>query len=80
MSENQVDRCLCWEVPFDLIREQVEAGVLCSFEEIQDAYGCGTGCGMCAPYIKKMLHIYQIEGRWKTTFEPGEAEEFEDPW
>jgi len=80
VSDNQVDRCLCWEVPFAFIREQVEAGALSSFEEIQDAFGCGTGCGMCAPYIRKMLYIYETEGRWQTTFQPGEAEEFEDPW
>lgn len=46
-----VDRCICHNVPFaELIRRHQETGD--SFEKLQNETGCGTGCGLCVPYIQ----------------------------
>ena len=46
-----VDRCVCREVMFSrLIELARERGA--GFDELQRLTGCGTGCGMCIPYIR----------------------------
>jgi NAD(P)H-nitrite reductase large subunit len=49
-----VDRCVCREVLFSrLILLARERGA--GFDELQRLTGCGTGCGMCIPYIRVAL-------------------------
>ncbi len=49
-----VDRCICHDVPFeDLLAMVPEVGA--SFEALSARTRCGTGCGMCRPYILVML-------------------------
>lgn len=54
MENARVDRCCCRNVLFcDLQREAREAGV--SVEELAEERGCGSACGLCAPYIRLMI-------------------------
>ena len=49
-----VDRCVCRGMTFADLKELAErtgAGV----DEIANKTGCGTGCSMCMPYIRRML-------------------------
>lgn len=50
-----VDRCICRSVLFsELIQQQRETGA--TLDELKETTGCGTGCGLCVPYIKVALH------------------------
>lgn len=55
-----VDRCVCREVTFArLIALAREPGM--GFDELQRMTGCGTGCGMCIPYIRVALATERSE-------------------
>lgn len=49
-----VDRCVCHCVPFTELKELAEAG-MDTIDQLADETGCGTGCGMCEPYVRLML-------------------------
>ncbi|MCB9845138.1 MAG: (2Fe-2S)-binding protein [Phycisphaeraceae bacterium] len=58
-----VDRCVCHDITFARLallarRERLD------LDELSARTGCGTSCGMCRPYLSRMLH----EGR--TSFDP----------
>jgi bacterioferritin-associated ferredoxin len=49
-----VDRCVCHAILFrDLIDLACKTGQ--DFRALQEATGCGTRCGMCAPYAQVAL-------------------------
>jgi bacterioferritin-associated ferredoxin len=49
-----VDRCVCRAVSFEeLWRLAQEVGP--DLSKLQERTGCGTGCGLCVPYILEML-------------------------
>lgn len=48
-----VNRCICHDVPFAELKRLADAGA--DFAELQKRTGCGTGCGMCADYVRVML-------------------------
>lgn len=53
-GDGPVDRCVCRNVLFaDLVRIHRETGA--DFDELRRRTGCGTVCGMCAPYVKVAL-------------------------
>ncbi len=50
----RVDRCVCRNVSFDEIKRDAaalggDADTVCS------RVGCGDGCSMCVPYIRRLL-------------------------
>ncbi|MBX3388307.1 MAG: (2Fe-2S)-binding protein [Phycisphaeraceae bacterium] len=49
-----VDRCICHDVTFAELKRLAENGVR-DLDELSKRTGCGTGCGMCIPYIRVML-------------------------
>ena len=50
----QVDRCVCFEVSFRTLKAFAdEAG--CGLEGLTARFGCGRGCALCIPYIRRML-------------------------
>lgn len=54
MDPTPVDRCVCKQVMFaEMIRLNRETGA--RFEDLQRRTGCGTGCGLCIPYIRVAL-------------------------
>lgn len=55
-----VDRCVCHGVTFRELKglsERVGGG----FAELSERTGCGTGCGLCRPYIEAMLRTGRTE-------------------
>ncbi|MEO1584938.1 MAG: (2Fe-2S)-binding protein [Planctomycetota bacterium] len=53
-----VDRCVCHTVPFTELKQLADAGTD-SFDDLSMETGCGTGCGMCEPYVRLMLKTGQ---------------------
>lgn len=49
-----VDRCICKQVPFATLKALADIGIR-DLDELSRRTGCGTGCGMCIPYIRVML-------------------------
>ncbi len=49
-----VDRCVCWDVPFEELRRLHEREGL-DLDALSRRTGCCTGCGSCEPYVRLML-------------------------
>lgn len=49
-----VDRCVCKSISFSRLKELAEQGH-CDLDALSKKTGCGTGCGMCVPYIRVVL-------------------------
>jgi bacterioferritin-associated ferredoxin len=45
-----VDRCVCHHVPFTTVLELHAQGL--SLPQIVERTRCGTGCGLCQPYLQ----------------------------
>ena len=54
----RIDRCVCMERTF---AEAVELsrGEGLSLAQIETRLGCGTGCGLCRPYLRRALRTGQ---------------------
>ena len=50
-----VDRCICHDVPFTKILVWAADRANTNLADIEDEYGCGGSCGMCRPYLKRVL-------------------------
>ena len=55
----RIDRCVCHDVSFDEMRRHATACGDATFHDLQKKFGCGTSCGLCAPYVKQMLRTGQ---------------------
>lgn len=55
---SMVNRCICHDVTFAELRA-LAARIGGGFEEVSGRTGCGTGCGLCVPYIRLMLRTGQ---------------------
>jgi bacterioferritin-associated ferredoxin len=62
MSPVMVAMCVCRRVPFAVLLPlaRVEGWGL---EELAAATGCGAGCGLCRPYLRRMLITGETEFR-----------------
>ncbi len=49
-----VTRCICHNVSFERLKS-LAASIGPDFDALSRETGCGTGCGMCVPYIHYML-------------------------
>jgi len=54
----KVDRCVCFNVTFATLKAYAER-TGADLDGLTARYGCGRGCGLCIPYIRRMLR----EGR-----------------
>lgn len=57
-----VTHCVCHNQPFEQLLDLARRENL-SFEQLRDATGCASGCGMCEPYIRVMLRSGQTHFR-----------------
>jgi bacterioferritin-associated ferredoxin len=55
-----VTRCICRDVPFEVLKRLADSGVG-SLDGLQRQTGCGTGCGMCLPYVLRLLESGQTD-------------------
>ena len=60
MSPVLVSMCLCRQVPFASLLPRARAGGW-GLEELIAATGCGAGCGLCRPYLRRMLATGETE-------------------
>jgi bacterioferritin-associated ferredoxin len=67
VSDESVTRCVCHDVTFEQMRQFVGSNPGCTIAALRDRFGCGTGCGLCVPFLRLML----ATGR--TRFRPDEA-------
>lgn len=56
----RIDRCVCHKVTFAEIRDWRVEHPRAGFEEVQRRFRCGTGCGLCAPYVRRLLRTGQV--------------------
>jgi bacterioferritin-associated ferredoxin len=48
-----INRCVCRDVTFERLLELAAGGA--GLDDLQRRTGCGTGCGLCVPYIRAAL-------------------------
>lgn len=51
LDPTPVRMCVCHNVTF----EELKAAGVSSIDEIAARFGCGTTCGSCLPYLRRML-------------------------
>jgi len=52
-----IKKCVCFDTTFAQLKE---AGIK-SVEEAAERFGCSTNCGLCKPYIEKMIETGETE-------------------
>ncbi len=50
-----VNRCVCFNQPFENLKCLMELKNLKTFEELKREVVFGEKCKMCVPYVKKMI-------------------------
>ena len=60
MSPVLVAMCLCRRVSFASLLPQARAAGW-GLDELVAATGCGAGCGLCRPYLRRMLATGETE-------------------
>lgn len=50
-----IDRCYCYEKTFSEIKEIAESTGADSVEALQQHVEFGLNCGLCHPYVRRML-------------------------
>ena len=50
----EIDRCVCFDTSFSALKERLNGRVR-TIEEIRAEFGCSSCCGICQPYIERML-------------------------
>lgn len=61
----RIERCVCHKVEFSTVKRWLASHPGAHFAEIKQEFKCGTGCGLCAPYLRRMMRTgetvyYQI--------------------
>ena len=54
-DEKPVRACLCYPHSFKKLKELAQSNAWTTVEQITSAVGCGSGCGLCRPYLARML-------------------------
>ena len=60
-EEKPVRACMCYPHTFAELKQLAEANGWQTVREITAALGCGSGCGLCRPYLAKMLETGETE-------------------
>ena len=50
----RVDGCICRSTSFEVLLPQARAHGW-TLDDIMRETGCGAGCGLCRPYLRRML-------------------------
>lgn len=54
MSRLTIDRCVCRRTPFVTLLPRARAHGWALVDLMRET-GCGAGCGLCRPYLRRML-------------------------
>jgi bacterioferritin-associated ferredoxin len=52
----RIDRCYCYQVPFERLKATAEATGADSVEALQAHVTFGENCQLCHPYVRRMLN------------------------
>ncbi len=55
MTSKPVRACICYPHTFAQLKALAQENNWRTVEEITKALGCGSGCGLCRPYLALML-------------------------
>jgi bacterioferritin-associated ferredoxin len=55
-----VSRCICRDTPFGSLLSQARASGW-TLADLMRETGCGAQCGLCRPYLKRMLETGETE-------------------
>ena len=56
----RIDRCVCHDATLAEMKAWCARNPGAGFKDVQDEFACGTGCGLCAPYVRRMLRTGQV--------------------
>ena len=51
----RIERCVCHKVEFSTVKRWLESHPGATFADIKQEFKCGTGCGLCAPYVRRTM-------------------------
>ena len=51
----RIDRCVCFERTFSELKQVAEDARMDSVPELQEHVTFGSNCGLCLPYVERML-------------------------
>ena len=54
-TKKPVRACMCYPRTFAAIKRTAQEQGWHTVQEITETLGCGGGCGLCRPYLQKML-------------------------
>jgi len=50
----QIDRCVCFDLTFAFVLKDAREKQR-TVEQVESSLGCGGGCGLCRPYLRRCL-------------------------
>ncbi len=50
----QIDRCVCFDLTFAFVLNDAQEKQR-TVEQVELSLGCGGGCGLCRPYLRRCL-------------------------
>ena len=56
----QIDRCYCFQQTFAELKAIAEAHAARSVADLQQHVAFGLRCGLCHPYVRRMLRTGQV--------------------
>lgn len=57
-NDFEIDRCVCFNIRFADLKQKLDERPA-SMDQIARRFGCGSCCGLCRPYIERMLETGQ---------------------
>jgi bacterioferritin-associated ferredoxin len=61
LSQKPVRACLCYPHSFAELKGLAKQNHWQTVADITAAVGCGSGCGLCGPYLARMLETGETE-------------------
>jgi bacterioferritin-associated ferredoxin len=58
--DKPIRACICYPHTFAELKTLAQRNGWSHLEEITAALGCGSGCGLCCPYIVRMLETGEV--------------------
>jgi bacterioferritin-associated ferredoxin len=56
-----VTRCVCFDISFAQLKKVADINHVHDFEALQQCVEFGQKCGLCHPYVQRMLRTGQTE-------------------
>jgi bacterioferritin-associated ferredoxin len=60
-DDKPVKACMCYPYTFAELKDMAAKNNWTTLAQIREEVGCSTGCGLCRPYLLKMLETGETE-------------------